>query len=62
MKTYTSDTLAAAIIAAMTIVYVLAVFGCQIASSLEHREAPTYEQTMAALAAWEEAHPDEDLD
>lgn len=62
MKTYTSDTLAAALIVAMTIVYVLAIFSCQIASSLEHREQPTYEQTMAALAAWEEAHPDEDLD
>lgn len=61
MKT-NSTSLAAILIAAMTIVYVLAVFGCQIASSMEHQETPTYEQTMAALAAWEEAHPDEDID
>lgn len=62
MKTYSSDTLAAAIIAAMTIAYVVTLFCCQITSSMAHQETPTYEQTMAALAAWEEAHPDEDLD
>ncbi len=62
MKTYTADTLAIAIIVTAALAYFLTIFSFQIASSMEHREAPTYEQTMAALAAWEEAHPDEDLD
>lgn len=64
MKTYSQTTLTLAVLITAILTYALTVGVYQVASSIEHSgdRMTTHQEAMAALAAWEEAHPDEDLD